>query len=527
MIPLSLRPMKDARVGRFGLALTCRALGALLAALFTLPFPGLAQEGQSFTDLIVTERLTAFLLFNRGDGTFVMEDYQLGGADGVATGDFDRDGDLDFALLSGLFLGNGDFTFMYLPFAPGDFNLCCDTDNSFEFADMDADGLTDVVLACLDTTVIYYGTGDDRILERGTVLRSGATHIENDEGASILAVGDMNEDGLPDLKAGQTSFGTQFFLNEGGRSFRPLSTELPQDHVLRNLTDIERWLDFNGDGHLDIVTIPYQGAFPGLLGIYLGNGKLEFVDKSFDYQELFDTYFVADFDIGDIDGDGASDVVILHWCISEESPSTLTFLLGRGDGTIRDVRQMRFLHTIEVPDGTGLDTLDFTDLATGDFNGDGIVDIALINRRGLSCFRCISASVLWILDGTGGGNFAEPRVYPGPTGAGRIFALGDVDRQFVRGDADDDRKLDINDAVVTLLALFSGMGVNCGQALDATDDGQIDLADAVFVLEYLFLGGPPPPAPYPEPGIETTNPFTHDPGCSPEWWEVYRQRQGG
>jgi hypothetical protein len=519
--------MKDARAGRFGPRQTCRVLGALLATLFALPFPGLAQEDRSFTDLIITMRSTGFLLFNRGDGTFVTEDYQLGGADGLATGDFDGDGDLDFALLTGLFLGNGDCSFEYVTFAHEDFDLCNETDNSFEFADMDADGLTDVVLACLDTAVIYYGTGDDRILERGTVLRSGASRVENDEGATILAVGDLNEDGLPDLKAGQTAFGTQFFLNEGGRSFRPLSAELPQDHALRGLTEVERWMDFNGDGHLDIVTVPYQGAFPGLLGIHLGDGALGFVDRSFDYQELFDTYFVADFDIGDIDGDGAIDVVLLHWCISEESPSTLTFLFGRGDGTIRDVRQMKFPHTIEVPDGTGRDTLDFSDLATGDFNGDGILDIALVNGRGATYYGFDLASVLWILDGTGGGNFAEPRFYPGPVGIARIFTLGNLDRQFVRGDADDDRRLDINDPVVTLLALFSGMGVNCGQALDATDDGRIDLADALFVLEHLFLGGPPPPAPYPEPGIDATDPLTGYPGCSPEWWEVYRGRQGG
>jgi hypothetical protein len=190
------------------------------------------------------------------------------------------------------------------------------------------------------------------------------------------------------------------------------------------------------------------------------------------------------------------------------------------------VRQMKFPYTIEVPDGTGRDTLDFSDLATGDFNGDGIVDIALVNQRGAAYYGSNEASVLWILDGIGGGNFAEPRIYPGPTGVAHISALGNVDRQFVRGDADDDRRLDLNDAVVTLLALFSGMGVNCGQALDATDDGRLDVADALFVLEHLFLDGPPPPAPYPEPGIDATDPFTDYPGCSPEWWEVYRRRRG-
>jgi hypothetical protein len=57
------------------------------------------------------------------------------------------------------------------------------------------------------------------------------------------------------------------------------------------------------------------------------------------------------------------------------------------------------------------------------------------------------------------------------------------------------------------------------------------VTDAVFLLEYLFLAGPPPPAPYPQPGIDATDPFFNDdlgmsyPGCSPEWWEVFRKRR--
>jgi thiamine-monophosphate kinase len=55
--------------------------------------------------------------------------------------------------------------------------------------------------------------------------------------------------------------------------------------------------------------------------------------------------------------------------------------------------------------------------------------------------------------------------------------------------------------------------------------------DAIFVLGYLFLAGPPPPAPFPNPGIDETNPIPAEgsgllyPGCSPTWWQVYRERQ--
>lgn len=232
----------------------------------------------------------------------------------------------------------------------------------------------------------------------------------------------------------------------------------------------------------------------------------------------------------DIDKDGALDMVFLHGALSEELPAALTFLFDRGDGTIREVRLLAgFPYSIEVAEGTRRAGVNFADLATGDFNGDRTIDIALINWRG-GIGGYIAEAVLWILDGTGGGNFAQPRIYPAPSDARRIVTLGNVDRQFVRGDASDDRKVNITDAVVIGLALYQGIGVNCGQALDANDDARLNVADAIFVLQHLFLGGPPPPPPYPEPGIDATDPFLDDglgtsyPGCSPEWWKVFRER---
>src|SRR5688572_30628298 len=204
-----------------------------------------AQTGRSFPDLLIGEPRTTFVGFNRaGDGTFFLRDLQLDDVDGAAIGDFEGDGDRDFAILTGLVLGNGDFTWRLLRFPLSDVQLCRAGQNFVEFADMDADGLTDVVLGCLDTVIIYYGTGGNPALERGTVLLSGASYRESNEGPTVLLVGDLDEDGFPDLKAGQTSFGTQFFLNRGGRSYEAHSKELPEGHALRALTNVERWVDF-------------------------------------------------------------------------------------------------------------------------------------------------------------------------------------------------------------------------------------------------------------------------------------------
>ncbi len=80
---------------------------------------------------------------------------------------------------------------------------------------------------------------------------------------------------------------------------------------------------------------------------------------------------------------------------------------------------------------------------------------------------------------------------------------------FIRGDANGDRSLDIADAVTIILYLFNkGATPICLDALDADDALSIEITDAIYVLSLLFLGGPAPPAPFPDPG---TDPTTGDP----------------
>jgi len=69
---------------------------------------------------------------------------------------------------------------------------------------------------------------------------------------------------------------------------------------------------------------------------------------------------------------------------------------------------------------------------------------------------------------------------------------------FLRGDANDDRIVDVSDAVLILYALFlAELVLPCADAADTDDDARIAINDAIFVLDYLFRGGvaPPPPGP--------------------------------
>ena len=77
---------------------------------------------------------------------------------------------------------------------------------------------------------------------------------------------------------------------------------------------------------------------------------------------------------------------------------------------------------------------------------------------------------------------------------------------FLRGDGNLDGRIDISDAIDTLLHLFAGdNSLACDDARDVDDSGSLEITDAVRTLAYLFQGGEPPAAPYPVAGPDPTD----------------------
>jgi hypothetical protein len=65
--------------------------------------------------------------------------------------------------------------------------------------------------------------------------------------------------------------------------------------------------------------------------------------------------------------------------------------------------------------------------------------------------------------------------------------------QFLRGDANKDKKVNIVDAVCLIYYLLKGgPAPSPWQAGDANCDGTVTIADVVFLVSYLFKGGPLP-----------------------------------
>lgn len=95
----------------------------------------------------------------------------------------------------------------------------------------------------------------------------------------------------------------------------------------------------------------------------------------------------------------------------------------------------------------------------------------------------------------------------GCTGDGFYLSSIVSDRDFVRGDVNQDDQVDLADAILSLSQLFvPGTAASaCDDSTDANDDGAFDISDPIFLLTHLFQLGAPPSAPFPDCGPDPTS----------------------
>jgi hypothetical protein len=153
--------------------------------------------------------------------------------------------------------------------------------------------------------------------------------------------------------------------------------------------------DFNHDGIMDIATASVTQGPEVQVFLGIGNGTFH-TPTAYDVGSGSGPIVVAD-----VNGDGNLDLIVVNGaCPNFVCDDSVSVLLGNGDGTFQ--APMNF----STPPGP-------VGLVLGDFNGDGLLDIATINQADYTT-QCDCIEVLL---GNGDGTFQEPPIvtYPPPS----------------------------------------------------------------------------------------------------------------
>ncbi len=198
-----------------------------------------------------------------------------------------------------------------------------------------------------------------------------------------VAVGDINNDGLPDIYFSANEEENKLYLNEGSMKFRDITDQagVGSPGMWKTGTSM---VDANGDGWLDI----YQtrvSKYKGLQGhneLYLNNGDLTFTEVAKDWGVDFQG-FSTHSGFFDMDNDGDLDLYLLNHSVHTPSSFGNTTLRDRVDPVSGDrIYENTGSSFVDITESTGIYAsaigyglgLGFTD-----FDRDGFTDIYVSN----------------------------------------------------------------------------------------------------------------------------------------------------
>ncbi len=233
--------------------------------------------------------------------------------------------------------------------------------------------------------------------------------------------------------------------------------------------------DFNHDGKQDMAVANFSA---GTVSIFLGNGDGTFQAHR-DFAVGVKPVFIA---VADLDADGKLDLAVANF-----GSNNVSILLGKGDGTFQPGQN--------YPVGAGPSSI-----AVGDFEHDGRQDLAITNY---------SANTLSILVSEGQGTFINPNSSDYPVGTSPISVAsgnfnGDdyVDLAVANYGSNDISLLILRSDTLTFRTLApipTGATPRAIVAVDLNGDGRQDIATANYApntVSVLLNSGPAAFAPH-------------------------------
>jgi hypothetical protein len=318
----------------------------------------------------------------------------------IAAGDLDRDGKLDLVvgdfdpnnkspLGVNVLFGRGDGTLAPpISYAAGSAYI-----ESVVIDDIDRDGSLDVIVAdhgSQPQVTIFFGDGSGALVGGSNVTIASLVGLAPD----TVITADFNSDGKPDLataNSSQVGQDTSVVLNQGSRAFAT-----PHVYNAGFVSSSIIAGDFNRDGKLDLIrNDPFPAGSPsppGRLALLLGHGDGTFATPSYVTLGTRDVWLTS----ADLNNDGKLDLVSANF-----DGGSVSLLRGNGDGSFAAATTLGAQPQVAF-------------VASADWNRDGRLDLLVAGADGVT-----------LLLGKGDGTFAD--AVQCPIGSTRQLATGDFD----------------------------------------------------------------------------------------------------